>query len=112
MDGLYSIHSHKKRKDNLETRTKLVAVRIYIENQAVLEFILVSFFSFLCQDANKTGSNCAIIDRNLSKKHKLALYKIQNGEPSYVDHKFFFNVLLGATCTKTWGQAFKYYRTG
>ena len=42
--------------------------------------IIVSFFSFLCQDANKTRSNCAIIGCNLSKKHKLTQYKTQNGE--------------------------------
>ena len=53
--------------------------------------IIISFFSFFCQDANKTGSNCAIIGCNLSKKHRLALYKVQNGEPNYVDHKLFFN---------------------
>ena len=46
--------------------------------------IIVSFFSFFCQDASKTRSNCAIIDWNLSKKHKLILHKIQNGEPNYV----------------------------
>ena len=54
--------------------------------------IIVSFFSFFCQDPNKTRSNCAIIDCNLSKKHKLVLYKTQkNGEPNYVDCKFLFN---------------------
>ena len=55
--------------------------------------IIFRFFSFLCQDVNKTRSNCAIIGCNLSKKHKLTLYKTQNGEQNYVDHKF----LLGAT---------------
>ena len=49
------------------------------------------FFSFLCQDSNKTKSGCAIIGCNLSKKKKLTLYKTQNREPSYVDQKFFFN---------------------
>ena len=49
---------------------------------------------------------------NLSKKQKLALYKTQSEEPNYVDHKFFLNILLGATCTKTWGQTSKYYRAG
>ena len=53
--------------------------------------IIVSFFSFLCQDANKTRSKCAIIGCNLSKKHKLTQYKTQNGESNYVDHRFFFN---------------------
>ena len=51
--------------------------------------IIVSFF--LCQDANKTRSNCAIIGCNLSKKLKLTLYETQNGESKHVDHKFFFN---------------------
>ena len=54
--------------------------------------IIVSFFSFLCQDANKTRSNCSIIGSNLSKKHKLTLYKTRNGESNYIDHKF----LIGA----------------
>ena len=49
---------------------------------------LSAFFSFLCEDANKTRSNCATIGCNLSKKHKLALYKTQNGEKNYKDHKF------------------------
>ena len=53
--------------------------------------IIVSFFSFFCQDANKTRSNSAIIDCNLSKKHKLILYKTQNGEQNYVDYKVLFN---------------------
>ena len=52
---------------------------------------IVSVFSFLCQDANKTRSNCAIIGCNLYKKHKLTQYKTENGESNYVDHKFFFN---------------------
>ena len=53
--------------------------------------IMVSFFSFFCQDASKAISNCAMIGCNLSKKLKATMYKIQNGEPNYVDHKFFFN---------------------
>ena len=73
--------------------------------------IIVSFFSFLCQDANKTRSNCAIIGCNLSKKHKLTHYKTQNGESNYVDHRFFFNFYQELpTCTKPWGQTSKYYR--
>ena len=63
------------------------------------------FFFFFCQDANNTGSNYSIIGCNESKKLILALHKTQNGEP-----KFFFNILLGATCAKTWGQTSKYYR--
>ena len=73
--------------------------------------IIVSFFSFFCQDANKTRSNCAIIDCNLSKKHKLILYKTQqNGEPNYIDYKFFFNFWQELPAQKTWGQTSKYYR--
>ena len=73
--------------------------------------LLSAFFSFLCQDANKRRSNCAIIGCNLSKKHKLTLYKTQNGESNYVDHKFFFNFYQELpTCTKPWGQTSKYYK--
>ena len=46
--------------------------------------VIVSFLSFFCQDANKSKSNCAIIGCDLSKKHKLTLYKTLNGEPNYV----------------------------
>ena len=72
----------------MKTRAELAFLRTYVENQAILEPILlywaskckqtkeqgsedclwthiftfykiiVSFFSFLCQDANKTRSNC------------------------------------------------------
>ena len=67
--------------------------------------IIVRFFSFLCQDANKTKSSCAIIGCNLSKKHKLTLYKTQNRESNYVEHKVFFNFYQELpTCTKPWGQ--------
>ena len=45
--------------------------------------IIVSFFPSLCQDANKSRSHCSIIGCNLSKKHKLTLYKTQNGESNY-----------------------------
>ena len=51
-----------------------------------------------------------MIGCNLSKKLKLALYQTQNVEPNYVDHKFFFSILLGGTCATTWGQTFKCYR--
>ena len=51
--------------------------------------IIGSFFPFLCQDANKTRSNCDIIGSSFSKKHKITLYKTQNGESNYADHKFF-----------------------
>ena len=75
--------------------------------------IIVSFFSFLCQDANKTRSKCAIIGCNSSKKHKLAPYKTQNGEPNYVDHTFFFNYYQELpTCTKPWGRTSKCSRVG
>ena len=115
--GRILYHSHKKHKDSLERRAELAVLRTYVEKQAILEpiflyraskckqtkeqgsrlmflpfyKIMVSCFSFLCKDENKTRSNCAIIGSNLSKKHKLTLYKTQNGEPNYVDHKFFFN---------------------
>ena len=66
--------------------------------------IIVIFFSFFCHDANKAGSNCAITGCNLSKKHKLALYKTQNKEPNYVlDHKFFFNFFARSYLYKNLG---------
>ena len=129
--------------DSLETRAGLAVIRVYIENQAILELILlnrvskckqtkeqdsedclcihilpfykivVSFFSFLSQDANKARSNCAIIGCNLSEKHKLTLYKTQNGESNYVDHNFVFNFQWELpTCKKPLRQTSKYYRAG
>ena len=62
--------------------------------------IIVRVFSFFCQNAN-----CAVTGCNLSKKHKLALYKTQSGEPHYVDHKVFFHALLGATYKAAWGKS-------
>ena len=56
--------------------------------------IIDSFFSFLCQDANKARSSRAITGCNFSKKQKLKLQKTQNGEPNYVDHKLFLNFCL------------------
>ena len=50
--------------------------------------LLSTFFSYFCHDANKTRSNRAIISYNLSKKHKLTLYKRQSREPNYIDYKF------------------------
>ena len=100
---IYLQHSHKKRKDSLETRTEPAILCVYVENQAILEPILlyraskckqtkeqgnedclwtifspfyvviIHFFSFSCQNANITGLNCAIIGCNFSKKHRLAL---------------------------------------
>ena len=96
--------SRKKRKDSLETRAEWVVLRFSVENQAlepvllyraswskrtkkqdsenclwthIFTFfgIIVSSFSSFCQNAKKTGLNCAIIDQTLSKKQKLVLYK-------------------------------------
>ena len=50
--------------------------------------LLSAFFSFFCQDVDKTRSHRAIIGYNQSKKHKLTLYKTQSEEPNYVDYKF------------------------
>ena len=46
--------------------------------------IVIIFFSFFCEDENKTRSNCAIMGCNLSRKHKLTLYKTQIGESNYI----------------------------
>ena len=69
-----------------------------VNNQAIWQNHTLKFYTmylrvpFFCQDANKTRSNCTIIGCSLSKKHKLTLYKTQNGERNYVDHTFFFNL--------------------
>ena len=39
-DEAMSDHSHKKRKDSLETRAELAVLRAYVENEAILEPIL------------------------------------------------------------------------
>ena len=76
----------------METNQRSEHRGLFMDSYSYLFNKLLSvFFSFLCQDANKTRSNCSIIGCNLSKKHKLTLYKTQNGESNYVDHKFFFN---------------------
>ena len=90
-------HSHKKRKDSLETRTETFILRAYIENQestllchaskykqtenqdsrtayglTFLTFyeIIIFVFSFLRQEMNIPESNCLIIACDLSQKHK------------------------------------------
>ena len=84
-----------------------------MESYFYLFIRLLSAFLFLCQDVNKTRSNCAIIGCNLSEKHKLTLFNKQNGESNYVDHKFFFDFYQELpTGTKPWGQTSKYYRDG
>ena len=106
-------------RNSLETRAELAVLRIYVENQAILEPILfyrapilslpfdkiiVSFFPFFCQDEYKTRSNCAIIGCNLSKKRKLTLYKTQNGESNYVDHSFSLIFTRSYLPVKTLGE--------
>ena len=126
-------HSLKKRKDSLETWAEPAFLRNYVDNEVILElipfyraskcnnpksravkshkFIILcdhcQTFSIFCQDANKTGSHCAIIFWILSKKHKLALHKLKSGHL-----KFSYNILLEDNCTKAWGQTSKYYRAG
>ena len=108
-------HSHKKCKDNRETRLELAVLHSYVENKAILESILLyhaskckqteekgskdclwnhifTFFMwllsvFFVQNASIAGSNCAVIGCCLSKKYKLALRQTQSGEPTYVDQK-------------------------
>ena len=78
----FTVHQNVNKPKSRAART--------LQGHILLPFyvIIASFFSFFCQDANKTRSNCAIICCNLSKKHKLALYKTQCREPNYVDHTF------------------------
>ena len=52
-------------------------------------WLLSGFFFFM----TKCKCNCDILGSNLSKKHRFK-------------QRFFFNILLGANCTKTWGRTF------
>ena len=48
-------HSHKKRKDSMETRAKLAILCSYVHNQAMLEPILLSRAS-KCKQTKEQGS--------------------------------------------------------
>ena len=48
-------HSHKKRKDGLETRAELAVLGSYVENQAILELILLYRVS-KCKQTKEQGS--------------------------------------------------------
>ena len=50
-------HSHKKRKDSLETRTELAILRSYVENQAILEPIVLYQVSKCKQTKDKGSEN-------------------------------------------------------
>ena len=62
--------------------------------------IIISYVSFFYQNSNITGSNYAINGCNLSKKHKLALYQTQSGEPNYVGRKILLNYFAKLTAEK------------
>ena len=47
--------SHKKWKDSLETRAELAVLRIYVENRAILETILL-YRSSKCKQIKEQGS--------------------------------------------------------
>ena len=48
-------HSHKKRKDSLETRAELAVLRTYIENQAMTEPILL-YWALKSKQTKEQGS--------------------------------------------------------
>ena len=50
-----SVHSNEKRKDSLETRSELAALRSYVENQAILGLILFYRVS-KCKETRKQDS--------------------------------------------------------
>ena len=47
-------HSHKKRKDSLETRSELAVLCVYVENQAILEHILL-YRASKCKQTKEQG---------------------------------------------------------
>ena len=52
-------HSHKKRKDSLETRTELAILRSYVENQAILEPIVL-YRASNCKQTKEQGNECCL----------------------------------------------------
>ena len=54
----YIEHSHKKRKDSLETRTELAALCTYVENEAILEPILLYCVSKYKQTKEQGSEDC------------------------------------------------------
>ena len=50
-----SYHSHKKRKDTLETRTELAVLRNYVKNQSTIEPIFV-YRASKCKQTKEWGS--------------------------------------------------------
>ena len=64
--------------------------------------IIFSFFLFYVKCKQ---NNIKLCYNGLSKKHKLTLYKIENRESNYADHKFLFNFYKELpTCTKPWDR--------
>ena len=55
MVGALCKHSHKKRKDSLETRTELAILRTYVEKQGILEPILL-YQASKCKQTKEQGS--------------------------------------------------------
>ena len=53
-----SHHSHKKRKDSLETRAELAVLRSYVEHQAILEPILLYRASKCMQTKEQGCEDC------------------------------------------------------
>ena len=51
---LCSEHSYKKLKDSLEIRVKPAALRVYVENQVLLEPIL-PYYASKCKQTQKQG---------------------------------------------------------
>ena len=51
-------HSHKKRKDSLETRAELTVLCVYVENQAILEPILLYRASECKQTKEQVSEDC------------------------------------------------------
>ena len=52
--------------------------------------VIISFFLFTIKMqiyCNRIKVCCAITGCNYPKKHKLALYQTQSGEPNYINHK-------------------------
>ena len=70
-------------------------------------YVIISFYSFFGQEANKT--NCALVGCNLHCINQRCIKHRAENQITQIT-RFSSNILLGTTSTTTWGQTSKYSR--
>ena len=79
-------HSHKKRKDSLETQAELAVLRSYVENQAILPSLGSIYLLVVCGPRSPSNKKNTIGHANISATS---------------------NRSQSLTCPKTWGKGNK-----